>query len=206
MFWRTDATLFVYVSRRSDRTSLRRYALDYPSYMHDPLLYRNKYRIPSARLAGWDYGNPGSYFVTICTHGRIPWFGECRNGYVCLSDIGAIAAHCWHTIPLHFPHVTLGAWIVMPDHVHGILTINVCETFGSNVSTTAATATPLHRPASGSVGSIIGQFKSVCAKRARSVGHTDFRWQPRYHDRIIRDPADYLGIARYIRLNPMNHR
>lgn len=86
--------------------------------------FQNKYRIPSARLPGYDYRNEGSYFITICTHNRGRYFGDCQHGMMCLSPIGLIAKQFWLDIPNHFPNTALGAFVVMPDHIHGILNID----------------------------------------------------------------------------------
>jgi len=73
-------------------------------------LYRNKYRIPSARLRHWDYGRNAAYFVTICTQNKECFFGDVVNGKMQLSEIGELAEMCWQKIPVHFPHVRLEAW------------------------------------------------------------------------------------------------
>lgn len=86
--------------------------------------YQNKYRIPSARLQDWDYGWNAPYFVTICTQNREHYFGKIGNGKMQLSEIGEIAKKCWIEIPEHFTFVELGAFVVMPNHVHGIIIIN----------------------------------------------------------------------------------
>ena len=122
--------------------------------------YHNKYRIPSARLPGWDYRNAGAYFITICTHNRAPIFGECKQGKMKLSTAGMIAQGCWYQIPFLKSHVTLGAFVVMPNHVHGIMILDEMgndgdgggggnndddggvETFDSNVSTTPVDTIP----------------------------------------------------------------
>ena len=75
----------------------------------------------SIRLKGYDYSWPGAYFVSICAHNRECLFGEIVNGGMVLNDAGRMAEQCWHNIPLHFPHVELDAFVVMPNHVHGIL-------------------------------------------------------------------------------------
>jgi putative transposase len=85
--------------------------------------FKNKYRIDSARAAFWDYARNGAYFVTICTQNRVRWFGRVKNKKMELSTIGNIANACWLEIPNHFPFVELGAHIIMPDHVHGIVVI-----------------------------------------------------------------------------------
>jgi putative transposase len=87
-------------------------------------LYRNKYRIPSARAPWWDYGRNAAYFVTICTKDKEHYFGEVKNGEMRLSEIGQIAHDRWQAICDHFPFVRLQEWVVMPNHVHGIIVID----------------------------------------------------------------------------------
>ena len=86
--------------------------------------YKNKYRIPSARWSEWDYGSNAAYFVTICTAHRERFFGEIVQGEMQLSEIGLIAQEYWLRIPSHFPFVVLDAFVIMPNHVHGIIVIN----------------------------------------------------------------------------------
>lgn len=86
--------------------------------------YKNKYRIPSARLQTWDYGWNAAYFVTICTYKRKHFFGKIINGKMHLSEFGKIAHTYWNSIPEHFPFIELGEFIAMPDHIHGIIIIN----------------------------------------------------------------------------------
>lgn len=83
--------------------------------------YINKYRIPFARNPAWDYGGCGNYFVTICTKNRRHFFGEVVNEIMVKNQLGAVAEECWQSIPAHFPFVRLGEYVVMQDHVHGIL-------------------------------------------------------------------------------------
>ncbi len=85
--------------------------------------FKGKYRIASARLASWDYGSNAAYFITICTHDRSPAFGIIINGQVQLTALGQTAWDCWLAIPEHFPFVVLGEFVVMPNHVHGIIII-----------------------------------------------------------------------------------
>ena len=86
--------------------------------------FQNKYRIPSARLQMWDYSNNGAYFITICTQNRHHFFGQIQNQKMQLSEIGKLAEKFWCEIPNHFPIVQLGNFVVMPNHVHGILIID----------------------------------------------------------------------------------
>ena len=95
--------------------------------------YKNKYRIPSARLQNWDYRWAGAYFITICTQNREHYFGEIKTvktgnalseNKIQLSKIGVIADILWHEIKNHAPNVELGEFTVMPNHIHGILVLN----------------------------------------------------------------------------------
>lgn len=86
--------------------------------------YQNKYRIPSARMQGYDYGQNGAYFITICTHNREHYFGSIVNRQMVLNELGLLAEKYWHEIPQHFPFVHLGNFVVMPNHVHGVLVID----------------------------------------------------------------------------------
>ncbi len=86
--------------------------------------FKNKYRIESARLKNWDYGWNASYFLTICTKNRTYFFGDVKNGEMVLNDIGVITQNIWQKIPEYFPYARLDAYVVMPNHIHGILTID----------------------------------------------------------------------------------
>ena len=90
--------------------------------------FQNKYRISSARLQTWDYSNNGAYFITICTQNREHFFGQIKNKEMRLSEIGKLAEQFWHEIPNHFQMVELGNFVVMPNHVHGILIIDNSQT------------------------------------------------------------------------------
>ena len=85
--------------------------------------FKNKYRITSARLSNWDYSSNASYFITICTANREHYFGTIIDPKMQLSPIGQIACKCWKEIPNHFPHFYLDEFVVMPNHVHGIVMI-----------------------------------------------------------------------------------
>ena len=87
-------------------------------------LFRNRFRNNSLRYAGRDYSRPGKYFVTICTAQKTEWFGSVINGKMHLSKIGHIASQVWYEIPVHFPFIGLDAFVVMPNHIHGIIVIN----------------------------------------------------------------------------------
>jgi putative transposase len=86
-------------------------------------LFRNRYKIESARLKGCDYCRDGAYFITICTRKFLPHFGEIYSGLITLSESGKIAGKFWTEIPIHFPFIELDEFIIMPDHIHGIIII-----------------------------------------------------------------------------------
>lgn len=86
--------------------------------------FRNKYRSESIQLQQWDYRWPGAYFITICTQDREHYFGEIANGKMDLSPIGAIADILWYEIKNRAKNVELGAFVVMPNHIHGILILH----------------------------------------------------------------------------------
>jgi REP element-mobilizing transposase RayT len=174
--------------------------------------FKNKYRIPSARLQNWDYSSKGAYFITICTHNRAHLFGEIIGNEMHLNETGQLAEKFWMEIPAHFPFVELGNFVVMPNHFHGILIINESippplETPNLGVSTPTP---PIKKNGEknekwkpNSIGSIINQFKRIVTINARKI-HADFAWQSRFHDHIIRDNATFQRIQTYIANNPLN--
>lgn len=174
----------------------------------------SKYRNESIRLQGWDYRNAAAYFITICTGNRIRHFGKCRDGQMQLSTMGLIVQGCWYEIPRFNKQVELGAFIVMPDHLHGILILNTAPvgTWQCRVPTrqnnvpTKKTEPDFYRkitPPPGSVSVIIGSFKSACTRHIRrAFPEVDFAWQERFYDHIIRNDGSYTRISNYIINNP----
>ena len=179
--------------------------------------FQNKYRVPSARAAWWDYSQPGAYFVTICTHDRSHSFGEIIGRDVAcnvstpnmeLLPIGEYAKKYWYEIPDHFPHVQLGAFQIMPNHIHGIIII--CDTVVETMHASSLREPTADykfmasiSPKSGSLARIIGSYKSAVSKSAHLI-NPSFEWQERYHDHIIRDEDEYNRIQEYIVNNPKN--
>ena len=93
-------------------------------------LFKNKYRIPSARLQGWDYGSNAMYFITICTKERVKYFGEIKDGKMILSDTGKLCQDYLYKIPVFSPFVLIDEAIIMPNHLHAIIVIDrPVETF-----------------------------------------------------------------------------
>ena len=170
--------------------------------------YQNKYRISSSRLQGYDYGSHGLYYVTICTKNRTDYFGaivapvETHNcASLQPSIIGKIAHQFWSEIPKHYPFVELDEFIIMPNHIHGILFFNV-ETH-NNASLPREWTPNKFGPQSKNLGAVIRGFKST-TKRYANDNTIEFEWQPRFHDHIIRNEQSLKNIRQYIIDNPSN--
>ena len=153
----------------------------------------------SIRLPGYDYTQPGAYFVTICAHERDPTFGQVVNDEMVLSENGRIAQSCWGQIPAHSAHVELDAFVVMPNHIYGIIVIRHSrgETVGAPLQT---------RPAPGSLGVIIRSFKSAVTREINRLRATPGAavWQRNYWEHIIRSEEALQAIRRYIEENPLH--
>ena len=192
--------------------------------------FQNKYRIPSARAQWWDYANAGAYFITICTANRVHYFGEIVGHAVetrfIASQLGQIAQKYWHSIPAQFPFIELGAFVVMPNHIHGILIINDVVTDNDNDDANANATVETRLIASlqqteqteqqiggfaciknpmlnNNISRVVRWYKGVCTFEMRKL-HADFQWQSRFHDHIIRNDDEYQRIVNYINTNPEN--
>ena len=224
--------------------------------------FQNKYRIPSTRLQTWDYGTNGAYFITICAQNREHFFGTIQNGSMQLSEIGKLAEQYWMEIPNHFSFIELGNFVVMPNHVHGILIINnipnpvetrfiasddesrfiasddesrfiasddesrfiasddndkpqiIASDDNENDNTETRLIASLQENDGGfsgdknpmlndNISKIIRWYKGRCSFECRKI-HSDFAWQSRFHDHIIRDSKSFNTIQNYIFENPMN--
>ena len=157
--------------------------------------FQNKYRIESTRLHDWDYGSNGYYFITICTKNKLYYFGEIIDEEMNLSEIGKLAEKYWYEIPQHFPFVKLGAFIVMPNHVHGIIIIDKpdderIDNIDNNVETQnfASLQRPQNKfgPQSQNLPSIIRGYKTAVTINARKI-NPDFAWQSRFYEHVIRN-------------------
>lgn len=195
--------------------------------------FKNKYRIKSARLYNWDYGNSGIYFITICTKNRKDFFGEIENSLMKLNQLGQCVEKEWlKTFEIRRDmNLQMGEYVIMPNHFHAIIIIGdnkfntqrdvilerdvisqrdvILERRDAmhRVSTTP-TPTPTlsshnkFEPQSKNLASIIRGFKSSVTTIARKNGNTDFGWQSRFHDHIIRNKKSFKTISDYIINNP----
>ena len=160
----------------------------------------------SLRLKGYDYAQPGAYFVTVVTHQWACLFGEIVDNKMLLTHTGKIVEWEWEHLAKQFDFVELGAYQVMPNHFHAIIGIgeNEYNSGGNAMHGRGA----MHRastekiennfgPQSKNLASIIRGFKSSVTKYAR-INKIDFLWQPRFHDHIIRNEKSYQRISDYI--------
>ena len=184
-------------------------------------LYHNKYRIESTRLKGWDYSSEGSYFVTICTQDRDNLFGRVANGKMELNQYGKIVNQCWFDLPNHYDNIRLDEFVIMPNHVHGIIIIDNrinyvdVETGLKPVSTVIPTETVIPNDTIFKNKTIkpmkhhglfefVRAFKTFSGRRINELRQSQGKtvWQPRFHDHIIRDNDEYYRIRQYIINNP----
>lgn len=164
----------------------------------------------SPRLPGYDYAQDGAYFITICAHERRHLFGKVHDDAMCLSQGGEIATEEWYRTGEKRPYVMLDAFVVMPNHVHGIVIINHLPGdrhhkgfVGTQRAASSDKPTPPHVTPE-SLSAIVRAYKSACTRRIRrSLGDPEMIvWQSRYHDHIIRDEAGLNAIRLYIQTNP----
>ena len=174
--------------------------------------YKNKYRVSSARLPGWDYGSNALYYITICTLNRVHYFGEIvseldtemQNSETQNSEtqnisslrttaIGEIAYNNWLDIPNHFSFVELDDFVIMPNHIHGILFINKPNKIDWQVNKFGVQRQNL--------ASVIRGYKAS-VKAYATTNNIEFGWQPRYYDHVIQNEKEYSNISGYIINNP----
>ncbi len=173
----------------------------------------------SIRLKGYDYSQEGLYFVTICIHEHRCLLGEVKNGEMILNEYGQLVEYTWNDLPNHNPNIRLGAFCVMPNHVHGIIEIigiNRADLESAPTNTTDATnvmdamddavvrAGSKPALANNPLSEIIRQFKTFSARRinARRATPGIAVWQRNYYEHIIRHQQSFENISNYIETNP----
>jgi putative transposase len=183
----------------------------------------------SVRLKGFDYSTPGAYFVTICTYQKQCLFGVVENGEMKLCKEGKLIDKWWKEMPIRFPQVKLDEYIIMPDHMHGVLWIgngvgatrcgrprtrnrpveqDMFCSYGFRRKTKGDHAGSPVRP-SMTLGKMIGWFKTMTSNeyinRVKECGWEPFGgkvWQRNYYEHIIRNDIDLMRIRKYIQDNP----
>lgn len=180
---------------------------------------RKMRRRQSIRLSHYDYTQSGAYFITICSAQRECLFGDIRDGAMHTNTIGDLVAQTWHSLPRRFPRVTLDAFVIMPNHVHGVVCISEIEMIGAdrrgaacrapvgdgaNFVKGAASSAPTSAPTAKSLAHIIRTFKSISAIAANRLLQREGQplWQRNYYERIIRNDEEWNRIREYIINNP----
>ncbi|MBE9140082.1 transposase [Nodosilinea sp. LEGE 07088] len=173
----------------------------------------HKHHRCSLRLKGYDYSAAGAYFITICTFQRRCLFGQVVNGEMQLNEFGQIATECWQAIPEHFSHIELDEYIVMPNHVHGIL---VAQDTRRGIAVQCPYTNPGNVPQNpyisvfgkmspGSIPAVVRSYKYATTKRInilRDAVGTPV-WQRNYYDHIIRNERSLQHIRYYTTNNPL---
>jgi REP element-mobilizing transposase RayT len=158
---------------------------------YDPNVHRRR----SVRLKDFDYAAAGAYFVTICTHDRLCTLGEIEDGAVQPSHAGEIVERTWLALAERFANVELDAFVVMPNHVHGVLHLVGAQFIAPNP--------PANVPRTAPLGEIVRSFKAASTRLIRTSGDEDFAWQRGYYEHVVRNDADLRRIREYIEANPM---
>ncbi|MDX2239342.1 MAG: transposase [Leptolyngbyaceae cyanobacterium bins.302] len=174
--------------------------------------HRRSLRLP----AGYNYTSSGAYFITICTHQRQCLFGEIVQGEMQLNALGQIVRSYWLNLPKHDPRLQLDAFVVMPNHIHGILVLsdipvgagsdNELVDLTNESSAKPAPTNPSEPIPRHAIPEIIRGFKTFSARRinqCRKMAGTPV-WQRNYYDRIIRNEEALQAIRQYIRNNPLS--
>lgn len=172
----------------------------------------SKHHRRSIRLKGYDYSQSGAYFVTICAQNWECVLGEAVQGMIRLSPVGEIASECWLEVPRHFTGIELDEYVIMPNHIHGIVVFNddisgrglINQTPTSETHTKVAIAEDwklMKRP-NRTLGKIIRHYKARTSKFVHETGYPEFRWQRNYYEHIIRNENDLNRIRKYIDENP----
>lgn len=168
-------------------------------------MFKRSHERKRNRLPHHNYSQPGYYFITICTHQFIPYFGSIKNKEMNLNGIGKIAKSCWERIPKHFDHVGLGEFIIMPNHIHGIITIEPSVVGDATVGNTDRNSLQTINRKIMLIPKIVGAYKSSVTRNInKQFSQSKFKWQKSYYDHIIRDENGLEQIQYYIKSNPKN--
>jgi putative transposase len=166
---------------------------------HDPAHHHRR----SIRLKGFNYTQPAAYFVTICTQERACFFGDVVDGEMQLNDAGHAVQASWNELPARFQSVVLDAFVVMPNHIHGIVIVGA-----QFIAPTNATPAPSDGTGQGAInraptlGEIVRTYKAASTRLIRRTVNPDFAWQRNYYEHVIRNEESLNRIRQYILDNP----
>ena len=152
------------------------------------------------RLSDYDYSNDNLYFVTSVIKDRICYFGDIIDEKIELNKYGKIAEQQWEWLINRYPYIKSHAFIIMPNHIHGILEIDRDFIFKTETGLDLS----LQEIKIKSLSELMGTYKTTTSKKIRLAGNNDFAWQRSFYDHIIRDDTSYQNIILYIQNNPIN--
>jgi len=171
-----------------------------------------KHHRRSIRLSNYDYTQAGAYYVTIVAWHREPLFGDVTNGEVTLSKFGLVAKQQWEMLPKRFPNTQLGAFVIMPNHMHGIILILSGRGTAENLNDSgnesirrAPTHERFQQPVKGSLPTIVRSYKSAVSYRINLMRRQQDVpiWQRNYYEHVVRNEKDLQNKTNYIEANPM---
>ena len=178
----------------------------------DPAIHHRR----SIRVKGYDYGQPGLYFITICTQGRVCLLGQIRNGQVLLNEDGEMVQKTWLELRTHLASIETDEMVVMPNHLHGIIVLlrpiaGDRRALELGPPQTIGKEGRAQRPAPTiSLGDVVHRFKSLTTARYRNgvvprqwPAFPGRLWQRNYYEHIIRDGHELDSVRRYIHDNPV---
>ena len=151
----------------------------------------------SIRLHKYDYSQAGAYFITICCRNKESHFGTIQNQIMTLNQMGQIAYNEWIKTSELRSHIELDTFIIMPNHIHGIIIIN------NNAKRNLSNNTSFDNCQSNTIGAIIRGYKSSVSKQIKMLNNIENLWQRNYYEHIIRDEQSYQTISEYIINNPI---
>ena len=171
-----------------------------------------KHHRRSIRLKGYDYAQEGVYFVTVCIQDRACLFGAVADGEMQLNNSGQIAKAAWDDMPARFPSVRLDAFIVMPNHVHGIIMVGA-QFIAPQKTPPTIVGAQFIAPSDGfgtatidqgainrapTLGEMVRAYKAASTRLIRQAGTPDFAWQRNYYEHVVRDEESLDRIRQYI--------
>jgi len=147
------------------------------------------------RLKDYDYSKSGYYFVTICTKNREEWFGKIENGQMLLSRCGEIVRICWDELVQHYMNCSLDSFVIMPNHVHGIIVIDNEKIVGNGLKPFPTCGLP----------EIVRGFKTFSSRRINEMikEGNHFQWQKSFYDHVIRNEKSLENLRQYIIYNSL---
>jgi REP element-mobilizing transposase RayT len=161
---------------------------------YDPQIHHRR----SIRLKGYDYSQSGLYFITLCIQNRECLLGEIEHNLINLNPAGGMVKQIWQQLPRRFPYIQIDEFVVMPNHLHGIILISMFDSIPGD---------QIQRKVK--LGDVVGAFKSVSThqyiqgvQKYNWQGFQGKLWQRNYHEHIIRDEASLNNIRQYILDNP----